>query len=370
VTQYPGIRELEVIPLVAPLSAPFHWATGTASVRRTTLVRVKLDDGTQGWGETLDAHAPALLTPNQLDFLRGHSSDVSSAELEQLASALEARGATTRAAGAAAGAVETACCDARARHLGLPLAKLLSDSPHPRVPVYASGLYYSEKANMAEEAAGYLAAGFDAFKMKIGRVELARDALRVAAVREAIGSRRLMADANGAYDLTHAVAASAMLRDASVVWLEEPFDPRDQYAYEALSKLESIPIALGESLSYAELVRVLKERTVHWLQPNVAVAGGVTRTLALLQAAVRAGANCALHAWGTPVMTAAALHVAAAAQRPVLVEIDQTPNPLRRVASDPARRPDSGQVALPVGPGLGIEVDQDQVRRFQDRSLT
>ena len=46
------IKRIDILPLAAPLDRPFHWSTGTASVRRTTLVRVHTARGAVGWGET------------------------------------------------------------------------------------------------------------------------------------------------------------------------------------------------------------------------------------------------------------------------------------------------------------------------------
>ncbi|MGZ5443431.1 MAG: mandelate racemase/muconate lactonizing enzyme family protein [Thermoanaerobaculia bacterium] len=316
------IAHIETLPLAVPLQRPFHWSTGTATERRTTVVRVVTESGIEGWGETL--------------------------------------------LGDSAGAVEIATCDAAAREAGVPLAAMLAATPASSVPVYASGIYY-DGGDPADEARRCIGAGFTHVKMKIGRGPSARDLARVAAVREAIGGAVLMADANGAYDLEDVLAIAPPLCELGVLWLEEPF-PLDRHAsYRELHRRALIAVAAGESLDAEALRRYLDPRAIDWAQPNVATCGGVRHTLAVLRRAIEAGVRPAIHAWGTPIMTAVSLHVAAASPRPALVEIDRTPNPLRAIATDPAASVHDGMVELSRGPGLGIDVDRAAVNAYRVR---
>jgi D-galactarolactone cycloisomerase len=312
----------EIIEIAAPLVRPFHWATGTAVMRRTTLVHCLDESGFEGWGETL----------------RG---DV-------------------------AGAVEIARWDASARQAGLSLAALLSSRAAADVEVYASGLYYDD-GDLSIDAARFLEEGFTRVKMKIGRLGIADDLRRVRRVRDAIGDAELMVDANGAYREGDALAIAPALRDHGVGWLEEPFPLHARDAYRALRDRRIIDIAAGESLNAAELRELID--VVDVIQPNVATCGGVTATLEILRLAVERGVRPAIHAWGTPIMTAVSLHVAAACAelgvRP-LVEIDRTPNPLRAIAPDFAVR--NGAIALPFSPGLGVDVAHSTVAAFRVRS--
>jgi L-alanine-DL-glutamate epimerase-like enolase superfamily enzyme len=135
-----------------------------------------------------------------------------------------------------------------------------------------------------------------------------------------------------------------------------------------LRRLGVIPIALGESLPLPSLKQVLSEGLADWLQPNVAAAGGITPTLELLRDAAASGLGTALHAWGTPIMTAAALHVAAAARGAPLVEIDLTPNPLRELVTQALPQPTAGELRLPEHAGLGVEIDLQRLRWLQERN--
>ena len=246
------------------------------------------------------------------------------------------------------------------------LAKLLSEHADADVDVYASGIYYGG-VDHAKEATGYLRDGFTRVKMKIGRMSIADDLARVRAVRDAIGKVQLMADGNGAYGIESALAIAPALRDLGVIWFEEPFPLDDLDAYAALRERRIIDVAAGESLDWKSLERLID--VVDVIQPNVATCGGVMVTIAILKDAAARGVRPAIHAWGTPVMTAVSLHVAAACAqfgiRPI-VEIDRTPNPLRAIARDFEVR--NGVVAVPVRPGLGLDVDESAVAAFQVRS--
>jgi len=318
------LAALEMIDVAAPLAQPFHWATGTATERRVTLVRVRTASGVEGWGES--AH------------------------------------------GRIGGAIDIALRDAAAREAGVPLAAMLSARPAREVAVYASGLYYGEGDEPAE-ARRHLDAGFTRVKMKIGRGSRAEDLLRIAAVRSAIGDAELMVDANGAYDLAAALTIAPALGELGVRWLEEPLALADVAGYGALRVRRAIPIAAGESLASDTLRYWIDGGLLDVVQPNVAACGGVAAACEVLRHAAQRGLRLAIHAWGTPIITAAALHVAAACAdcgSSPIVEIDRTPNPLRAVSRDFAVR--EGFIALPDGPGLGVEIDLAAVEEYRVRS--
>jgi D-galactarolactone cycloisomerase len=357
------IKHIDILPLAAPLDRPFHWSTGTASVRRTTLVRVHTARGVTGWGETLDPHAAAILSDEVLEAFTGIEVEGGDISLSAVRNKLVDNGAPERAATAALGAVDCAIWDAFSREAERPLASLLHLSRAASVPVYASGIYYGEDVP-AVEAAGYVSKGFTRVKMKIGRLPVAVESQRIAVVREAIGSAVLMTDANSAYDLPAALAIAGVLRDSNVLWLEEPFHPERTDLYLRLRAQSHVSVAAGESLEAPMLHRLSDCHAVDWIQPNVTAAGGIADTLSVASAACDRGIGVALHAWGSPIMTATSLQVAAAISPDVMVEIDQTANPLRAIAPDPARFLTSGNVQLGNSPGIGVDVDEATVKAF------
>jgi len=71
------------------------------------------------------------------------------------------------------------------------------------------------------------------------------------------------------------------------------------------------------------------------------------------------------HCWATDILVAATLHVIATLRRCPYLEYNVTDNPLRRDLLTQPIRPVDGIVAVPTGPGLGIEIDEETVRRYR-----
>ncbi len=109
------------------------------------------------------------------------------------------------------------------------------------------------------------------------------------------------------------------------------------------------------------------------VQPDVCAAGGISEMRKIAALASAFGVECVPHAWGSAIGLAATVQFLAAlpdqppALRPMppMLEFEQTPNPLRDLlAREPIAQRD-GVVAVPTGPGLGIEVDREVLARFK-----
>src|SRR3954471_11361569 len=112
------------------------------------------------------------------------------------------------------------------------------------VQAYATGLYRRKSGDplryLAEEAAGYVAEGFKAVKLKIG-FGVEEDAAVTRAVREAIGPDiALMVDANHAYDASAAIRIGRMIEAHDIAWFEEPVPPEDVAGYREVKSALSI----------------------------------------------------------------------------------------------------------------------------------
>lgn len=183
-------------------------------------------------------------------------------------------------------AADIALWDIKAQASGEPLWRLLGGAS-PRVPAYAGGVdlqFTTDELRL--EMDEYLAQGFRAVKIKVGREDLREDIARVAAVREHIGRDTvLMVDANMRWRLDQALRAAQALREYDLFWLEEPIEPdfEDNHARIAAC---GIPIATGENLHIlAEFGRMIHRGGVSFLQPDLSNIGGVTGWLKVAHAA-------------------------------------------------------------------------------------
>jgi D-galactarolactone cycloisomerase len=343
------------------------------STRESLLVRVRTDEGLVGWGETAYLGGVRGLIEDQLGPLLVGRDPIQHRRLWR-----ELWGPNF-GNGLAVGALDTALEDLRGKALGLPIAEVHGGRLRDRVPAYASAMNYTEgnapEKQYPEEAAGLAAKGFRALKMRIGRLSMSRDLAAVAAVREAVGPDvRLMADGNGAYTLGEAIRVGRELDRLGLFWFEEPLPEEHYTGYEVLTDKLDIAIAAGEALtSRGAFKEVIARRAMDIVQPDITLCGGIGECLFVAEMARAWGLQCAPHCWGGAIALTASLHLLAlipdatwshTTYTPML-ELDTYENPFRdELTANPIRVSD-GFVEIPTGPGLGIEVNEEVLRRYE-----
>lgn len=373
------IAAIEIFDLTCPLERPFGWSQGWLDQRSTTLVKITTDDGLVGWGEGAAASLiDGLLAP----LLIGQDPMDRAGLWERMFHALYNGNNAVGLAGSALSALDIALWDLAGKATGLPICALLGGKVRDKVAVYATGLYYTEGEfpdRLLDEARGYVAAGFKGMKTKVGGLSIAEDVARVRALREAIGPDiHLMVDANEAYNATTAIRLGQQLADLDLVWFEEPVNAQDLDAYLEVKAALPMAIAGGENLrTRYEFKPYLTRRAYDIVQPDIMHCGGITEMQRICAMANACGIQINPHVWGSPVMIAATLHLAATLppcpparnaqpymQEPVM-EFDRTPSAIRQeLCAVPFDQEDSF-VRVPPGPGLGIEVDEEVVERLR-----
>lgn len=270
---------------------------------------------------------------------------------------------------AALGGVDIALWDACGRYYGLPVHALLGGRCRERVRVYASGGWAGPEAIGAELGRYRHFGGFSAFKMRVGVMdgEVPRAVARVRAAREAIGEDcDLFADAHGTMNVPQARAFCGAVADLRLGWLEEPTPVDDLRAMAEVRQACTIPIAAGESeatrYGFRDLILV---GGADVLQPDPAICGGLTecvRIAALGSAHLR---TLAPHLWGSAVLFAAGLQLAAACPNVTILEYPMGGNPALHQLVDAPPQPVDGEVAIPDRPGLGLVLRPDFVAQHR-----
>jgi D-galactarolactone cycloisomerase len=361
-----------------PPAEVFGSGKGWHAVRQALLVEIITDEGLSGFGE---AYGPAAVNKAIVDELYrprlvGKDPLDTSVIWEDLYNTFRDYGRKGMPIAALSG-VDIALWDLKGKALGQPVFKLLGGPFRAQIRAYATGLYRHQvqdnAAALAAEADGYAREGFRAMKMKVG-FGLDEDLRNIKAVREAIGpGRGLMMDANHSYDVGQAIRLGLKAEPYDLGWFEEPVVPEDIDGYVQVKRALRIPIAGGE----AEYTRwgfrdLCARKAVDILQPDICACGGFTEAMRIATIASAHGITVFPHVWGTAVGVFASLHLAAAlppnppAMQPteLLFELDRTPNPLREtLATEPLRRA-GDLIELPSGPGLGLTVDRDVLKRY------
>src|SRR6185436_7928170 len=155
----------------------------------------------------------------------------------------------------------------------------------PRIPVYASRLYSTPLAELAEEARRYKSEGYQAMKLRFGwgpvdgPEGMQRNLALVRTVREAVGEGvDVMADAYMGWDLDYAKRMLPLLEKFNLRWLEEPVIPDDIHAYAELRRASRIPIAGGEhEQTLYGFRQLLEARAVDYIQFDTNRVGGLTQ---------------------------------------------------------------------------------------------
>lgn len=367
------IVDLRVHVLLAPLVEPIRMAHGTLGRRPTVLVEVEEAGGVVGWGESWVNFPPWAWRERVAtieDGIRPLVLGADARDVEGLWARLEAAllpmarqwGAVGPAMQAISG-VDIALWDLRGRLEGRPVAALLGGPDVARLPAYASGLGPSRAVEKAERA---LAAGFGAVKLKVG-FDLEADVATVVAVREAVGPDvAIMVDANQAWTPEQALAVGPRLAAHDVWWVEEPVVSTDEHELAQVTGKLGLLVAAGENVyGRRGFARLLEARAADILQPDVAKTGGISELRAIAALAAAHGRPWAPHYYGGAVGAAATLHGFAAAPGGLMVEWDWNENPLRDDLLVEGFDVRDGTVALPAGPGLGVEVDRRRLSRFE-----
>jgi L-Ala-D/L-Glu epimerase len=319
-----------VLRLSIPLKRPFVTAGGVVTARELVLLRVQASDGNVGFGEA------APFEPYD------------GVPLERAVAALT--GAGGRRPAQARAAEEIARLDLRARQDERPLAEPVKDS----LPVNMT-LAAGPPDEIAARAREGVRDGYACFKLKVG---LPDDADRVAAVREAVGPwPALRVDANGAWSVNEAVHAIRAIEDHDLEFVEQPCRSLRELA--EVRQRVSTPIAADESVtSMRELRRALDLEACDVVNVKLAGAGGFNAARELLREARADGLDAFLSStldgpWGI----AAALQLAASEGLSLacgLATLELFDARIARALPPPRR----GTLAVPTGPGLGVQVDQ------------
>ena len=274
--------------------------------------------------------------------------------------------------------IEQAWWDIKGKFYGAPIYELLGGAARDRIRVY-TWIGGDRPRDVAQAAREAVAAGFTAVKMNateemhyvdsLTKVDAAVE--RLAAVREAVGDEvGIGVDFHGRVTKTMAKVLVKEMAPFRPMFIEEPVLPENNEALKEIARVAPIPIATGERM-YTRwgFKNLLAEGIVDIIQPDVSHAGGILETRKIAAMAEAYDVAVAPHCPLGPIALAACLQVDACTpnvfiqEQSLGIHYNQGSDLLDYLVDPQVFRYEDGYVPLPSKPGLGIEIDEDKVRR-------
>jgi L-alanine-DL-glutamate epimerase-like enolase superfamily enzyme len=327
------------------------------------LVEVETDAGLTGWGEgfghsIIPATKAALETYVGPFFIGKEATDINALHA-QAAQAFHIFGRNGPVVYAHS-AVDIALWDIAAKRANLPLCELLGGARRGHVRAYASLMRYANPGTVGRICGEMVGRGFRHIKLHEHSVEA------VLAAREAAGPDiGLMNDVNCPWSVAQAMQMERAYRPAGLAWLEEPvWPPEDHDGLARVRRAGATRIAAGENAAGLHDFRdQFQKGSIDIAQPSVTKIGGITemrKIIALAEAhSVELVPHCAYFGPGN----LASIHIVASLASDTLLEsiyanLEASPFGEAMLARD-------GKVAVPRGPGLGVEPDMAIVAKYR-----
>ena len=359
------IRRIDAIPVALPLRAPMKMAGITIAEAENLLVRAEAASGEVGWGE---APSAPTMTGDTLGGLVAAVRDHLAPLLTAKDARADHRALLQRALVGNTGAhsaVEMALLDLAGRASSTRLIDLVARPLRARVaPMWLLGNATPEQD--VAEAKEKQRQGFCFFKLKIGVKPIAAEIAAAHAIRKALPDATLCADANCGLTLAAARRYAERTRDAGLMFIEQPLPADDLAGLKALARAVKTPIGMDESIQSLADIAAVKRAGAKGVSLKLIKLGGMRDAVAAGKLCKKRDLkiNVAAKIAETSIGTAAAVHLACAVPN-VAWGVSLTNLYL---AEDIVRRPIAladGAVALPNGPGLGVDVDEAAVERFR-----
>jgi L-alanine-DL-glutamate epimerase-like enolase superfamily enzyme len=342
------------LPMVFDGAAPMLGGRARTSIDML-LVRVDTDGGVTGWGEAF-GHRIFPATRAAIDTLLGpmavgRDPGAIAALHDDFQRTLHGVGRNGPTLYALSG-IDIALWDIAGKVAGLPLYRLLGGSARADLPAYASLLRYGTAAAVAHYTAQALGRGYRHLKLHEITVP------EVKAARDVTGPGvPIMLDTNCPWTVSQAIEMAHRLAPLGLHWLEEPVWPPENLAGLAEVRARGgIPTAAGENYGTMwEFRRAFEVGALAYAQPSVTKIGGVTELRRVMTLGEAFGVQVVPHSAYFGPGLLASIHCIAAMAGESLVErfyCDFAENPLGE-----AIHPRDGRIAVPQGPGLGVDPD-------------
>jgi galactonate dehydratase len=276
-------------------------------------------------------------------------------------------------------ALDLAFHDIKGKALGVPVYELLGGKQRDHIPTFAT-VRGPCGPQMIEQAKELMELGWNAIRLFPHghenprffepRQSIAETAKWCVKTREALGDEVVLGiDYHHRLSVAEAASYCQKMPSGTLDFLEEPIRDETPEAYEALRKMTDIPFAIGEEFASKWQFLPYVERDIHQFNRiDVCNVGGLTEAMKVAGWSEAHYVDVMPHNPLGPICTAATLHFSAAAPNFSWLETRASPGELYHGFGDGSIFPVQPQLRgavydVPTAPGLGVEVDEEAVKR-------
>lgn len=374
------ITDVKVTLLSYELPPDKQWLTARIIVWKTdaVLVQIFTDKGIVGIGESSPYGGPEVIKKFIEESIRPRLIGKNPFDVEHLTGVWtgSSRGCLVAWAG-----VDAALWDIVGKVKGKPVYQLLATDgePNPHIRMYASGgveyAWYKRPEGLIEEAVRHQEKGYTAFKFRIGTdwkhagMTIKNYVPWLVKLCGAVGPDfDLMQEANMRWTLEECLEICPVLEELKVLWFEEPINQRAPGAIDGYIKinkaLSTVLVSGGEQLATRTDFKEWIDRDAYDIVQPDCNTTGVTEAWHIARIAHLKGKPCCPHNWHGGLTTMANAALVAAIPNRLMLELNQTFNPLKEEVFKEPLVVRKGYMDLPTRPGFGVELAPDLARKF------
>ncbi|MFN0123436.1 MAG: mandelate racemase/muconate lactonizing enzyme family protein [Blastocatellia bacterium] len=356
--------------------------TGVRGYAPWVFVRVETADGFVGWGEGTNFPGVQPIA-TAIENLRPVIMGQSAWDIERLWNKMYRALYYNGMGGvilAAISAIDIALYDIVGKKLGVPVYKLLGGQVQEKLRVYANGWTegiertpegYGRKTKELVER-GYTGCKLDPFfvtplNREITQADLRNGVALVRAIREAAGPDYDIAiDVHGRWNTKATIEIIRALEPFRLFFYEEAVPPENVDAMVEVQRVVNVPLATGERIFSRHGFRpLLEKQAVRIIQPDIARTGGITEFRKIAAMADTYYIPVAPHNPNGPICTIASIHACVAIPNFLILEFFEPDEAVFREIIPGGLRGDRGSIYPVTGPGLGINISDDFVKKYK-----
>jgi glucarate dehydratase len=368
------ITNVTITPVNIPMEIPYFWTAGLYPGTSKLIIEIETDEGITGLGEAPSTHLAPVISALSERLIGQDPLEIAHLETLCVPPWQIVQNTDDNSAVTAFGSLEIALWDIRGKLWGMPLYKLLGGAIRKEIPfteyfafrTTLDGTYTELTAEsvvdyclrMREEHGSTMFEG----KLILGDPELEIRTVRM--LREALGPEAMIRlDSNMQWSLSTARYVMRSIEPYNIRNYEDPVGTFEEMA--ALRQHTSIPF----STHVPDLRRIVALGTPDTIVTNFAVLGGINRAIRFIGACETMGVGYWCYSGDAGICTAAYLHVSAAT-----AHLHEPSQSLFRwqvgdVIVDGPFRQKNNMVQVPEGPGLGVKLDRDALRFWNNHFI-